>query len=88
VTFTELTYTLANNHNLPQSTAKAVAKDLFALIKADIKQGGTVQVPAFGNFKLVRTNERKLNSAMGGGVCPAYNRIKFKPSKTVNGELN
>lgn len=88
MTFTQLTHTLADTHNIPHAQAKAIAKDLFATITQSVARGDSVRITDFGTFSVTRANERKLSDAMGGGVSPAHNRVKFKPAKALKGSVN
>lgn len=88
MTFSQLTNQLAENHGLTKAKAKAIAKDLFGIINEELTQNGSVRVTDFGTFSVVRTNERKLNAAVGGGISPAHNRPRFKASKTLKQAIN
>lgn len=88
MTFTQLTHQIAENHNLTQAQAKAIAKDVFATITQCLARGESIRVTDFGTFTLAQVNERNLSPAMGGGVLPAHNRAKFKPAKALKEAVN
>lgn len=88
MTFTQLTRTLAENHNISHTLAKALAKDLFATLTDSLARGEHLRIAGFGTFSLTHVNERSLTQAMGGGVLPAHNRVKFKSAAALKEAVN
>lgn len=88
MTFTQLTRTIAENHGITHVQAKAIAKDVFATISQCMARGESLRVTDFGTFTAARVNERQLSPAMGGGVLPAHNRVKFKAAKALKEAIN
>lgn len=79
---------VSQDTGLTQPQVKEVTNAIFQAITDQLALGNRVHVNKFGIFKPVHAKERKLSPAMGGGVCPAHNQVKFKPAKAVKEAVN
>lgn len=84
----QLTQRLAKDHGLTQRQARDITNDVISHVTDALAQGDTVRLNDFGTLSVVRTKERKLSDAMGGGIAPARNRVKFKPAKAIKEAVN
>lgn len=85
---TQLVDKVAADNNISKNFAKSLVRSVFDNINQGLADNGKVSIHDFGVFSVVKTKPRQLNDAMGGGIAPARNRPKFKPSKHLKDSLN
>lgn len=85
---TDLIQSVAEQNNVSVKLVKQLSQGVFELIKQELAKGESVRISGFGTFSVVRTKDRQLSSAVGGGVSLAHNRAKFKAAKSTREAIN
>ena len=69
--------------------AEVAYEKLFAIIRANLKQGDDVSIPGFGSFKVVNRKARKGRNPRTGKEIqiPASQAVKFTPGKALKESL-
>ena len=81
----EIAAVLAGARDIPQSTARMLVNDVFAIVADAICAGEKVNINEFGTFAAVDTPARTVRNPKTGTDMPypASKRVRFHPSKTL-----
>jgi DNA-binding protein HU-beta len=86
----ELVERLAEEHELPKSTARNLVDSVFQLISDTARKGEEVSLFGFGRFKVAERSARKgRNPRTGEAVKIAASKsLKFTPARSLKASLN
>lgn len=82
--FSEIIATLAAKHGTPVSTMKTILTEFCDVVKDNVAQGTSVNIPGLGKFCRIKRNERMCSNPKDREQkinVPAYFATVFRPFK-------
>ncbi|MDX2277180.1 MAG: HU family DNA-binding protein [Hyphomonadaceae bacterium] len=81
----ELVADVAERISEPKAKVEEAIDAVFEAIRAELKRGGDVRLPAFGVFDVKDTAARTARNPQTGEevAVPAGKKVRFKPGKAL-----